>query len=353
MRLSYIIPLFNAENYIHQCLNSICNQPIDKKDFEIIVIDDGSKDESFLRAKEIAKQNDNIKVYHQENKGVSETRNRGIDLAKGNYIWFIDSDDYIISDTSNLLINCIEKYNLDILEFKMIRTKSRILNKPINNTPSSDIKVLSGKVYASSFGYNESCCTSLYRRAFLLNTKIRFVEGKIMEDMVFNAEIVPLSNRIAYYPLNVYRYVINPKSIWTNKEPKALRKSIEDFIFMTKKISSIIKAYELNNIDTRIIKSKQQEMLYNITKRLLISNYKTNELNTIIKDLTINNIYPLQKYKGDNFYRKIETFLFNRKFLFLITVSIYRLFKSPIDNFIIKRYQRKKEKLIKSIIVKY
>ncbi|MDY7394108.1 glycosyltransferase [Aureibaculum sp. 2210JD6-5] len=352
MKLSYIIPLYNAEKYLKQCLDSIYGQQINKRDFEVIVIDDGSTDKSLLKANKIAEQYDNIKVYHQDNKGVSATRNKGIELAKGKYIWFIDSDDYIISDTANLLIECLEKNNLDILEFQLIRTESRALNISIHNNPSlSDIKVLNGKIYASTRGYNESCCTSIYKREFLLSTSLRFIEGRIMEDMAFNAEIVPLSNRIAYFPLDVYRYVINPKSIWTNREPIAFRKSIDDFIFMAKKFTKIIADYQINDVDTKIIKLRQQEMLFNISKRLLMSNYTINELNCIFKDLSAHNLYPIMPYKGKGLYRKLETSIFNKRYLFLLAVLNYRIFKKQINYFIIRKYQRKKEKQIRSINV--
>ncbi len=345
MNLSFIIPLYNAENYLVQCLDSIFNQDLDENDFEVIVIDDGSTDNSYLKAKEFAKNKGSINVYHQENKGVSATRNKGIELAKGKYLWFIDSDDYIIFNTANQLIKCAEKYHLDILEFKMIRTESRMLNNTLNEAPAvSKIKVLDGKDYVSSKSFNDSCCVYLFRRQFILNTKVRFIEGKIMEDMIFTAEIIPKSQKIAYFPLDVYRYIINPNSIWTNKKSQSFRKSIEDFIFMTKKFTHLIKDYEINNIDTTVIKSKQQNMLFNILKRLFISDYSLYELQNIIKDLKNNNLYPMQKHKGKGFLRKYEILIFNKKYLFLFEVFMYRLFKGPIDNYIIKRYQKKKEK---------
>ncbi|WP_117882559.1 glycosyltransferase [Aureibaculum luteum] len=355
MKLSFIIPLYNAEKYIEQCLSSIHNQSMILNDYEVIVIDDGSSDNGILKARKIAKEYSNMVVYHQENKGVSATRNRGIDLAKGDYIWFIDSDDYIISDTANILLSIAEKYDLDILEFKMVRTESRTLNKTFLGKKNSkqQISIYSGKEYAALIDLNDSTCTNLYKRQFLINTKIRFIEGKVMEDMTFNAEVFPKSNKIAYFPLDAYRYVINPNSIWTNKESKALRKSIEDFIFMTIKFNHFISEYKKNNIGTSIIETKQQNMLFNISKRLLTSDFKISEINNKIKELSQNNLYPIHPFKGKEFYRKLETFVFNRKYLFLLSVFIYRIFKRPIDYFVIKKYQRNKEKHIKNTIVNF
>ncbi|QCX39143.1 glycosyltransferase [Aureibaculum algae] len=352
MILSFIIPMYNAEQYIEQCLYSIIEQPINKNTFEIILINDGSTDNSLSKANEISKKHKNITVYDQENIGLSATRNRGIELAKGEYIWFIDADDYIIHNTVNSLLECLKNHNLDILEFQYIRTESRILNVSRHNKPSfTDIKVLNGKKYVATGGYNESCCISIYRRQLILEIGLKFIEGRVMEDMVFNAEIVPKANRIAYFPLDAYRYVINPNSIWTNKESNAHRKSITDFIFMTKKISGFIKTYKQNGIGTKIIESKQQEMLFNISKRLLTSDFTISEINIMIGDLYKYKLYPLKKYKGISRLRKLETCIFNRKLLFLLSIRIYRFFKKPIDHFIIRKYRQKREKLIKETTV--
>ncbi|QCX39142.1 glycosyltransferase [Aureibaculum algae] len=353
-RISIVIPMYNAENYIEQCLASILYQPLIKNDYEVIIINDGSKDGSLIKATEISKEHENITVFTQENKGVSAARNKGIDLANGKYIWFIDADDYIISDTANHLLTFAEKHDLDILQFNKIRTESRALNKAATkHIDISKIEIFNGKEYASKVDLNDSCCTNLYKKEFVMSTKIRFIEGKVMEDMTFNAELFPLAEKITHFPIDTYRYVINPNSIWTSKESKAFRKSIVDFIFMAKKFSDIIEDYKINNIGTDIINLKQQEMLFNVSKRLLTSDFKIIEINAIINDLSRNNLYPLTPYKGKYFLKKLELFLFNRKLLFITAALMYRLLKRPIDYFIIRRHQRNREKLIKKTIVKF
>ncbi|WP_198839478.1 glycosyltransferase family 2 protein [Aureibaculum flavum] len=353
-RISIVIPMYNAENYIEQCLASILNQPLTKNDYEIIIINDGSKDGSLIKATEISKEDENITVFTQENKGVSAARNKGIDLANGKYIWFIDADDYIISDTANHLLSFAEKHDLDILQFNKIRTESRALNKTATkHIDISKIEIFNGKEYASKVDLNDSCCTNLYKKEFVLSTKIRFIEGKVMEDMTFNAELFPLAEKITHFPIDTYRYVINPNSIWTNKESNAFKKSIKDFIFMAKKFSEFIEYYNVNNIGTNIIKHKQQEMLYNVSKRLLMSNFNISEISTIMDDLSKNNLHPISPFNGKSFLRKVETFSFNNKYLFISTIFIYRMFKRPINYFIIKKHQRKRERLIKKTIVKF
>lgn len=345
MTLSIIIPMYNVENYISQCIDSILNQQLPENEYEIIIIDDGSTDNSFTIATQFSSQHRNINVYHQENKGVSATRNRAIAMAKGTYLWFIDSDDYIASNTAPRLLAFIAQHNLDILEVKMIRTSSRSLQLSRNNTISdADIKILNGGEYVATKNFNDSTCTYIYNREFLKKSKVTFIENRIMEDMIFIAELIPKANKIAYHPLDVYRYAITPNSIWTSREPKAFRKSIDDFIFMTIKYSEIIQQVEKQHINTSVLKLKQQNMLYNIAKRLLKSDYTFSEIRQTLKVLAANNLYPLVPFTGKDFSRKLVIFAFNRKIIFFGTMLGYRIFKLPIENLIVKSHQNKRER---------
>lgn len=102
-RISVIVPVYNAEKYLTQCVESILRQ--DFTDFELLLINDGSKDKSGLICDEYAQKDQRVKVFHKENSGVSSTRNLGIDKAQGEYIAFIDSDDYVDSNYLSILTN--------------------------------------------------------------------------------------------------------------------------------------------------------------------------------------------------------------------------------------------------------
>ena len=110
--VSIILPVYNSEKYIHKCINSILNQIY--ANWELIVIDDGSSDNSFNIIKEFADMDKRINLHHFENRGVAASRNTGIMLAKGEYITFIDSDDYVTPDYLDKLVNGIEMYDCDI-----------------------------------------------------------------------------------------------------------------------------------------------------------------------------------------------------------------------------------------------
>ena len=110
--ISIIIPVYNVSQYLNECIQSVVNQSY--KDFECILIDDGSSDGSEIICDQWEQKDSRIKVIHQPNQGVSKARNRGIAEVQGEYITFIDSDDWIDSNYLNALLQPIEKYNVDL-----------------------------------------------------------------------------------------------------------------------------------------------------------------------------------------------------------------------------------------------
>ena len=112
-QLSVIVPIYNAEKFLMRCVNSILDQKF--KDFELILIDDGSSDASPEICDEIIKNDNRIVVIHQDNAGVAAARNIGIEIATGNYIAFVDSDDFIEEEMYFSMINIAEKYNCDVV----------------------------------------------------------------------------------------------------------------------------------------------------------------------------------------------------------------------------------------------
>jgi glycosyltransferase involved in cell wall biosynthesis len=349
MKLSIVIPLYNVENYINQCLNSILKQNIPAKDYEVLLIDDGSTDKSYSIAKKFTFNHSNLSIYHQKNQGVSIARNNGLQYAKGKYIYFVDSDDYIALGTLNQLVKYAINNNLDILEFANIRTKSRNFeNSNTKNISTKYLNILEGKDYISTRHFNDAVWAYFYKRDFLLNSKIEFYEGRTKQDMIFNAELMSKAKRVAFYPIDVYRYVINPDSITTSTESGAARKSIEDFVYITMKYNELILKLENKKVNISILRHKQQMQLFNISRRLLQSDFKFSEITKILKQLSNHNLYPINAYKGKNIYRKLLIFIVNNKILFFLTHWLYKIFRVPFEYIVIKKHQNKKEKLINS-----
>ena len=111
MKLTIVIPAYKVEKYIAKCIQSCLNQDVPEKEYEIVVVNDGTPDKSAIIAKEFAAKHANIKVIDQDNQGLSVARNTGIHYSKGDYIWFVDSDDYIADNCLARIIHLIRKSN--------------------------------------------------------------------------------------------------------------------------------------------------------------------------------------------------------------------------------------------------
>lgn len=137
MKLSIIIPVYNVELYVEKCLCSCAEQNLSPDEYEIIVINDGTKDNSLEIVEKVAKDYTNIFIYSQENKGLSATRNKGLSLAKGEYEWFVDSDDWIEKNCLKDIVSNIEGF--DVLAMGYIQANVNMKeNKVVNYKSFAD-----------------------------------------------------------------------------------------------------------------------------------------------------------------------------------------------------------------------
>ena len=247
MKLSIIIPMYNAENYILRCLDSLLDQDLEKNKYEIIIINDGSIDNSFSLVNSYAVKYSNILIINQKNKGVSIARNKGVKQAKGKYIYFVDADDYIASNVLELLLFYIDNNDLDILGFNTIETEKNNLNESVNiaDLKNKELKVTSGVDYISQNNYQNPIWWYLINRDFLKASKVIFLEGVFLEGSIFTAQLICKAEKIAHVPLDVYRYVNNPDSTMRSSETKHYGKLIKDFEFIALEFEKLIR--KINN----------------------------------------------------------------------------------------------------------
>ena len=186
MFLSIIIPVYNLENYISRCLDSCLNQNISKDDYEIICVNDGSKDNSLSVLQDYAKKHSSIRIIDKKNEGVSIARNTGIAQAKGDYIWFVDGDDWINEDSLELVkskINALET-TPDQVVFDFHITCSYI-NQKID-FDSCESVFSKDKNASSQNSYGNSVCTKWYKTDILKDNDLCFKCGmKYGEDTLF------------------------------------------------------------------------------------------------------------------------------------------------------------------------
>lgn len=211
--ISVIVPIYNVEQYLEKCLNSIINQTY--KALEIILIDDGSTDNSGKICDEFALRDDRIKVIHHENEGVASARNIGITNATGDFIMFVDSDDYIEPNTAEFLINQIHEFSADIATcgFKYADTNG-------NTWPQEDATIREGAVTRSEFWnyfytdirvFYVTLWAKLSRRS--LWKDLYFPDGKLHEDEFITHSLVANSSKIAISKKPLYYYVQREGSI--------------------------------------------------------------------------------------------------------------------------------------------
>lgn len=218
MKLSYIIPVFNIKEYLPQCIESVLSQSLD--DCEIILIDDGSTDGSGLICDEYSARFSNIISLHIKNSGPSVARNAGLKISKGEYVWFIDGDDYITGDFSNELYTFATENNLDILRFSYKLSNDE---EPVNLV-FEDRKIYS-REELKPFLYHSNtdrlliyAWRNIYKRDFLLNNNIKFSEDlKMIEDPPFNMECLSKCNRFCAIKKTVYCYRIRNNSLQRTK----------------------------------------------------------------------------------------------------------------------------------------
>lgn len=207
--VSIIVPVYNVAPYLHECIDSIVNQTY--SNLEIILVDDGSTDESGQICDAYAAQDHRIHVIHQTNGGVSAARNAGIAVATGEYIGFVDSDDFLDINMYSLLVSHLEANELDILECNAYRYKSKHNIKAYKNDGHIIIYNHDEALQIAMYDGFTAAWNKLYKRSVLGD--IRFPTGRKFEDSATSYLIINNAQRVGHIDLCLYYYRLNPNSI--------------------------------------------------------------------------------------------------------------------------------------------
>ena len=293
--ISIIVPIYNVEEFIADCLESILAQTF--KDFEVICVDDGSTDKSGLVAESYAAKDSRITVIHQENKGLSGARNTGMDLARGQYLAFCDSDDYYHPDFLEKLFNIIEETKADVVCCKLVPTKEKYTGifpnlKQINlDTEITNNPIMT---FLTTNKIPTGVCVKLYRKDSL--KELRFLEGIYFEDVPFTTSLMMCIQKVVMTNLPMYYYYTNPNSIMRTS---FTREKVESYIRLIRHIAN----------ETTL---RQPELTPLIRKKILNGRFK----------MMINQAIRKQKSKKERQY------LFDK-----IQKSVISLFKEGIISY--------------------
>lgn len=309
-KVTIIVPVYNVENYINECVDSLINQKY--KEIEILLIDDGSTDNSGKICDAYAK-NDNVKVYHKKNGGLSDARNYGLKKATGKYICFVDSDDYVKDDYVESMLKNIKKYNTNISSCGMCRLHD---NGKYEEYNFQNVRTLytgdDAQIFLNVLGYyNVSACNKLFKKE--LFDDIEFPYGKKSEDCFIMYKLIEKSGSIYYDSDSKYIYRQRTGSI--SKNSKANTDSIlaAKEVYNYFKNNNNVKKFAAQMLAFTIIGVYNYELCRGVSKKELKEYYY--DYKKIRLDIS-------KEYLSNS--RKIQLLLFDKS-LFLYNI-IFKLF---------------------------
>ncbi len=329
--LSIIIPVYNVAAHLDKCLASIAHQNLIKGSYEIILIDDGSTDLSLEVAQNWAEKFPEIKIIRQTNQGQSVARNVGLNQAAGEYIWFIDADDYILYQSAKILLHQAKINNLDLITFDVVHVKVGESTPSSFNAQGQLSSITDGWSYVAHRNYNNSPCLYLIRREYIHQIGLSFVPGRYCEDGIFSADLISRAKHIAHYPSPAYVYVRHVSSTTQTKTKAHAQKVIEDFIYAIGFFEKYIAKQSQNSLITKgylsRLKSRQDSYTLFLAIRLLKSPLPMAEITHRYLELYDRNWLPIKHLRGDEypgFRYRIIVWTINRPILFRLVLVIIK-----------------------------
>lgn len=310
--ISIIVPVYNVEKYLNKCVNSIINQTY--KNIEIILVNDGSTDRSGHICDELSKLDHRIVVYHKENGGLSDARNYGVKRANGEYIGFVDSDDYVSNDMYQYLYEIIERENADVAECNFYLVYQDAIRQyfkeyyyeVLDKQEYLKEYLLMNKVYGA-------VCWKLIKSE--VAKKLEFPIGKFYEDAFYHLELIKIAEKYVLSSKSKYYYLMRGNSITNSKFNEKHMDNIE--------ISELFYKYVINNYPY-IEEEANNKVFYSYFSVM----NKILEQKHYVKDI---NYYKIKKYFKGNIISILKNKIISKKrklavIFLLLNEYMYRKF---------------------------
>lgn len=209
MELSIIVPVYNVEKYVRPCIESILRQGLDEARYEVIIVNDGSTDQSMNVISDLVEGHSNMNVINQSNQGLSVARNKGLEKAQGSYILFLDSDDLLLDYTLAALLEETMKEQPDMLTANFVKMNDQEIEQHLPQSSHCTFRATTGTEYFLHDLNPRECFVwhTLYKRDFLNKNQLRFIPGIYFEDVPFTVACYLNAERciVASHTLYIYR----------------------------------------------------------------------------------------------------------------------------------------------------
>ena len=339
MKLSILIPMYNAQDYIGNCIDSLLHQNLSKDDYEIIVMDDGSSDESVKIIEDYQKEHKHIRLYKASNSGAYSTRNKLLKLAQGDYIYNLDADDYVVYNCLADVIHLAESNELDIIGFKTAETT--VLNDTAlsQNITLDIMDVSSGKEFIEHHTYlRHEIWWYFIKKDFLFKHHKSFNNNEYNADVVFTLQSFLNADKVGYIPISIHRYVQTPNSLMRSADFEITRKRIEYIQMMiVNKTKLIDDVNNDNDLDVVIDSMKHRRDIFtffniiNMIKNPFRLNYIKDKIE-IFKEI---DAYPIKHFNKNRYkafrYGVLVKILNNESVLYSL-IAFKNFFSKTIKN---------------------
>lgn len=330
MLISVIIPVFNVENYLRECLNSVLNQTY--KEYEVLLIDDGSTDNSGALCDEYERKYSNFHVIHKKNEGLGLARNTGLTYAKGEYVAFLDSDDYWSNDMLQTMYDTVTKCKVDMCKsgFTRIINNHKIVKEISYNNQIFDggrarlelLPLMIGSQPSCSDSVEVAVCACLYRMEIIKRFGVRFPSEKdlISEDLIFNINYMQHSQGAALLSYTGYFYRVNQESLTTKYRKDRFEASKKLYLYVHDLLNEyaytsdvFVRLDRLFFVYLRMCINQEKKKISGLRFKI-----RQSELKEICDDPLVLNCIQEYPVKCLGFKQKVFLFLIKKKMVVII-----------------------------------
>lgn len=335
-KVSIIIPIYNVEKYLDRCMQSVLNQTL--KDIEIIMVDDGSPDNCPAMCDEYARKDNRIKVIHKKNGGLGFARNSGLEIATGEYVAFVDSDDFVDTNMYQTLYEIAKRDSLDTCYCGFVR--HYMDGKIENKTEVKFYTCFSGRKEVDTFlldmvGPEPSYCSdvkymmcvwkALYSKSLIDTYNIRFCSERqyVSEDLIFHLDYLPKASKVGFISDSLYYYCVNGSATLSNTYSR--KKFERNKIFLSEVKRKLELLFPINVFINRYYRMCFLYLRVSIAQELRSSHKRKSNVRELINDpyfMPMINLYPYTQLPWKHF---ILFFLIKNKCYWLLSSLLKRL----------------------------